>query len=120
MGREVEFEPKNPFERRAIHTALQDSTLVKTQSEGEEPNRYVVLIPNTDITGPRFKARGEDHNRHDKKNNQNKNRNNKKQNDSEKEVADGKVFRGTFADIEPSTTPTNGAPKFKSFGQKKF
>ena len=120
MGREVEFEPMNPFERRAIHTALQESTLVKTQSEGEEPNRYVVLIPNTDITGPRFKARGEDYNRHDKKNNQNRNRSNRKQNDSEKEVADGKVFRGTFADIEPSTTPTNGAPKFKSFGQKKF
>ena len=119
MGREVEFEPMNPFERRVIHTALQDSTLVKTESEGEEPNRYVVLIPQTEITGPRFKARGEDHQHHDKKNNQNRNRNNRR-NDSDKEVADGKVFRGTFADIEPAAPSNNGAPKFKSFGQKRF
>ena len=119
MGREVEFEPMNPFERRVIHTALQDSTLVKTESEGEEPNRYVVLIPQTEITGPRFKARGEDHQHHDKKNNQNRNRNNRR-NDSDKEVADGKVFRGTFTDIEPAAPSNNGAPKFKSFGQKRF
>ena len=119
MGREVEFEPMNPFERRVIHTALQDSTLVKTESEGEEPNRYVVLIPQTEITGPRFKARGEEHQRHDKKNNQNRNRNNRR-NDSDKEVADGKVFRGTFTDIEPAAPSNNGAPKFKSFGQKRF
>ncbi len=119
MGREVEFEPMNPFERRVIHTALQDSTLVKTESEGEEPNRYVVLIPQTEITGPRFKARGEEHQHHDKKNNQNRNRNNRR-NDSDKEVADGKVFRGTFTDIEPAAPSNNGAPKFKSFGQKRF
>lgn len=119
MGREVEFEPMNPFERRVIHTALQDSTLVKTESEGEEPNRYVVLIPQTEITGPRFKARGEEHQRHDRKNNQNRNRNNRR-NDSDKEVADGKVFRGTFTDIEPAAPSNNGAPKFKSFGQKRF
>lgn len=119
MGREVEFEPMNPFERRVIHTALQDSALVKTESEGEEPNRYVVLIPQTEITGPRFKARGEEHQHHDKKNNQNRNRNNRR-NDSDKEVADGKVFRGTFTDIEPAAPSNNGAPKFKSFGQKRF
>lgn len=44
-GRPVELEPMNPFERRIIHAALQDSTLATTESQGEEPNRYVVIIP---------------------------------------------------------------------------
>ena len=35
----------NPFERRVIHTALQDDAFVTTSSEGEEPNRYVVISP---------------------------------------------------------------------------
>lgn len=46
MRREVHLEPMSPFERRIIHTALADSATVKTTSEGEEPNRFVVIIPN--------------------------------------------------------------------------
>lgn len=41
----IELEPMNPFERRVIHTALQDDPYVTTTSEGEEPNRYVVISP---------------------------------------------------------------------------
>ena len=36
----------NPFERRVIHSALADYEGVTTASEGKEPNRYVVVIPN--------------------------------------------------------------------------
>lgn len=46
MRREVILEPMNPFERRIIHTALSDSESVTTKSEGKEPNRYVVIVPN--------------------------------------------------------------------------
>ncbi len=46
MKREVILEPMNPFERRIIHTALASSTLVSTRSDGKEPNRYVVIVPN--------------------------------------------------------------------------
>lgn len=46
MRREVMLEPMNPFERRIIHTALAESTTVKTRSDGKEPNRYVVIVPN--------------------------------------------------------------------------
>ncbi len=43
--RYVKLEPMNPYERRIIHTALHDSRQVATHSEGEEPNRYVVIAP---------------------------------------------------------------------------
>lgn len=45
-GRKINLEPMIPFERRVIHTALVNSTEVKTESEGKEPNRYVVIVPN--------------------------------------------------------------------------
>ena len=45
-GRKIQLEPMNPFERRIIHTALAESTEVKTESEGKEPNRYIVIVPN--------------------------------------------------------------------------
>lgn len=46
MRREVILEPMSPFERRIIHTALSNSDKVSTKSEGKEPNRYVVIVPN--------------------------------------------------------------------------
>ena len=41
--RPVELEPMNPFERRVIHSALQNDRFVTTHSEGEEPYRHVVV-----------------------------------------------------------------------------
>ena len=41
--RPVELEPMNPFERRVIHSALQNDRYVTTHSEGEEPYRHVVV-----------------------------------------------------------------------------
>lgn len=44
----VNLEPMNSYERRIIHNALTNSKDVITQSEGEEPNRYVVIKPKED------------------------------------------------------------------------
>ena len=46
MKREVILEPMSPYERRIIHTALSESETVTTKSDGKEPNRYVVIVPN--------------------------------------------------------------------------
>ncbi|AAK81655.1 spoIIIJ-associated protein [Clostridium acetobutylicum] len=37
------LEPMNPYERRVIHSALQNDKYVRTYSEGEEPHRRVVV-----------------------------------------------------------------------------
>ena len=42
--RAVSLEPMNPFERRVIHSALQNDKYVTTKSEGEEPFRHVVVL----------------------------------------------------------------------------
>ncbi|MCF0127752.1 MAG: protein jag, partial [Pseudobutyrivibrio sp.] len=39
----VTLEAMNPYERRIIHSALQNDQYVTTHSEGEEPYRYVVV-----------------------------------------------------------------------------
>ena len=41
----VSLEPMNPYERRIIHSALQYDKFVETYSEGEEPERKVVIAP---------------------------------------------------------------------------
>lgn len=41
--RSVSLEPMNPYERRIIHSALQNDKYVTTYSEGEEPFRKVVV-----------------------------------------------------------------------------
>jgi len=42
-GTRVVLEPMNPHERRIIHTSLQDETRIATFSEGDDPNRRVVI-----------------------------------------------------------------------------
>lgn len=42
--RPVSLEPMNPYERRIIHSALQNDRYVTTYSEGEEPFRHVVVV----------------------------------------------------------------------------
>ena len=41
----VVLEPMNPYDRRIIHSALQNSRTVKTYSEGKEPYRKIVIAP---------------------------------------------------------------------------
>ena len=43
--RPVSLEPMNPYERRIIHSALQNNKFVETYSEGNEPYRHVVVAP---------------------------------------------------------------------------
>ncbi|MFV0636652.1 RNA-binding cell elongation regulator Jag/EloR [Mitsuokella sp. WILCCON 0060] len=45
IGQEVHLEPMNRHERKIIHMALQDSRKVTTYSAGDEPHRYVVIVP---------------------------------------------------------------------------
>ena len=44
-GRRVVVEPMSAYERRILHATLQDNPHVTTHSEGEEPNRRVVIAP---------------------------------------------------------------------------
>jgi len=41
----VSLEPMNPYERRIIHSALQNDRFVETHSEGDEPYRKIVITP---------------------------------------------------------------------------
>ncbi len=60
-GRSVALEPMNPLERRVVHLALRDDPAVMTRSEGEEPQRRVVILPRraTEEAGPPEKPIGE-------------------------------------------------------------
>jgi spoIIIJ-associated protein len=42
-GIRIVLEPMNPHERRIIHTSLQDEAKISTFSEGDDPNRRVVI-----------------------------------------------------------------------------
>ena len=43
-GEAVRLEPMTPFERKVVHDAIAAAGLT-SESEGEEPNRYVVVVP---------------------------------------------------------------------------
>ena len=43
--RRVELDPMTAVERKIVHEALKDDPEVETESEGSEPNRYVVVLP---------------------------------------------------------------------------
>lgn len=53
--RPVSLEPMNPYERRIIHSALQNDKFVATRSEGEEPFRHVIVYLKND-----YRAGGRD------------------------------------------------------------
>ena len=61
MGKKIMLEPMNPYERRIIHAALSEREGVSTASEGKEPNRYIVIIPDNleDPNAPAIPARTE-------------------------------------------------------------
>lgn len=54
-GRNVSLEPMNPYERRIIHTAVQEVEGAKSWSEGEDTGRHVVIGP---VEGERPQRRG--------------------------------------------------------------
>lgn len=45
---EAKLDSMNSYERRIIHNTLTNNKRVYTESEGEEPNRYVVIKPKED------------------------------------------------------------------------
>ena len=61
LGKKIKLEPMNPYERRIIHAALSEREGVTTTSEGKEPNRYIVIIPDNleDADAPAIPARNE-------------------------------------------------------------
>ncbi len=46
IKKDITLEPMNPYERRIIHSALQNNKFVTTKSEGDEPYRKVVIVMN--------------------------------------------------------------------------
>ena len=52
-GRRVSMDPMNPYERRIFHSALQSAPGIATHSEGEEPNRHIVITPVKDNSAPK-------------------------------------------------------------------
>ena len=45
---EAKLDSMNSYERRIVHNAISDNKKVYTESEGEEPNRYVIIKPKED------------------------------------------------------------------------
>ncbi len=43
IGKTIALEPMNPYERRIIHSSLQNDPFIQTYSEGEEPYRKVII-----------------------------------------------------------------------------
>lgn len=137
LQRKIALEPMNPFERRIIHSALADSEIATTESEGEEPSRYIVIIPKgVELKDQRPIKNGE---REPRKDSRKDSRRNGKDRDFKKggrrddrprerkprveepEAPDGKVYRGYFTQQDDFVKPAtqSGPPKFKSFGGKK-
>ena len=44
-GEAVRLSPMNPFERKVVHDVVSATDGVISESEGEEPNRRVVILP---------------------------------------------------------------------------
>lgn len=78
--RPVSLEPMNPYERRIIHSALQNDRYVTTHSEVDEPFRRVVVTPkresgyneNRGYRGNRSYSKGYNKNHHGSYNRKNK------------------------------------------------
>ena len=135
LQRKIALEPMNPFERRIIHSALADSDIADTESEGEEPNRFIVIIPKgVELKDQRPLKNGEreprrdgkkdrkDSRKGDRKGTSNrKDTRERKPREEEPEAPDGRVYRGYFTEQDDFVKPVAqaGPPKFKSFGGKK-
>jgi spoIIIJ-associated protein len=48
LGEPVELDPLPPFERRIVHEYLRERGDVETHSEGDEPERYLIVSPRAD------------------------------------------------------------------------
>jgi spoIIIJ-associated protein len=48
LGEPIELDPLPPFERRVVHEYLRERGDVETHSEGDEPERFLVITPRSD------------------------------------------------------------------------
>ncbi len=145
LCRKIELEPMNPFERRIIHSALADSAIADTQSEGDEPFRHVLIIPvGVQLKDDRPLKNGERDNGRDRRRDGRGNegrrggredrrardgrrertydsKKERKPRENEPEVEDGNVYLGYFTEKDDFVKPAAqaGPPKYKSFGGKK-
>ena len=119
--RKIELEPMNPFERRVIHSALADSEIADTVSEGEDVNRHVVIIPKgVELKGDRRRNNNRNNKNRTRKDGDMKPKREKKEVNFD-DIPDGKVY-SLLSDDDGFVKPTpvkTGPPKFKSFGGKK-
>lgn len=107
--RKICLEPMNPYERRIIHAALGDRTDVTTKSEGKEPNRYVVIIPENASDKPPLAAREERRDRNGR------DRNNGRGGRNDRRNGNGRSFN---RDRRSGSRPQGGAkrPSIDFFG----
>lgn len=127
--RKVALEPMNPFERRIIHSALIDSEIAETHSEGEDSARHVVIVPKgVELREDRRRDNRRDGRGKDRRRDGDRPANRRNGDDrrrertprTEEEVPDGNEYRGYFTDGFVKADPVKtGPPKFKSFGGKK-
>lgn len=126
--RKVSLEPMNPFERRIIHSALADSEIAETHSEGEDAARHIVIVPKgVELREDRPRGNRRDGRRGDGRRENRRERGNDAKGDGrrrertpraeEEEVPDGREYRGYYTDdFVKADPPKSGPPKFKSFG----
>lgn len=97
--RSVSLEPMNPYERRIIHSALQNDKYVETHSEGDEPYRKVVVTLKKGFEDANFSGG------YHKKNNYNRNGRNNKYGDKRRSPyhKDYKKFDDNASNIETKT-----------------
>lgn len=86
--RPVALEPMNPYERRVIHSALQNDRYVETHSEGDEPYRKVVITLKRDYRERGSRGNYNRENRYNKDNYYNKETSNKDNKNSSVEVTE--------------------------------
>lgn len=126
--RKVSLEPMNPFERRIIHSALADSEIAETHSEGEDAARHIVIVPKgVELREDRPRGNRRAGRRGDGRRENRRERGNDAKGDGrrrerapraeEEEVPDGREYRGYYTDdFVKADAPKSGPPKFKSFG----
>ena len=131
LRRKIALEPMNPFERRIIHSALAGNSNVATESEGEDPFRFIVITPvGVELKDPRPIKNGERESRsggRDRRDNRRgrssrpDKKRDRKPREEEPEVEDGNVYTGYFTSNDDFVKPVakSGPPKYKSFGGRK-
>ena len=115
LGKKIKLEPMNPYERRIIHAALSEKEGVSTQSEGKEPNRYIVIVPDNleDADAPAIPARNE---RGERRGRDNRGRNGRGR---ERDNRNGRSGKGGFGknpfnrDRRPSSSGNGGGTSIK-------